>query len=116
MNVFKDFPKFGFLTQSQIDDLKNSDHTVIQRIEDNDDDLQCQIIDLILDKLNLDRDNEYYFDITTSINNSTFTINSIHNSDYGTYNIIVNDKLDLPQLPMTLYMPHLFTMIINNNF
>ena len=115
MNVFKDFPKFAFLTQSQIDDLKNSDHTVIQRIENNDVDLQCQMIDLISDKLNLDRDNEYYFDITVSINDLTFTINSIHNSDYGTYNIIVNDKLDLPQLPITLTMPQLFTKIINNN-
>ena len=112
MKVFKEFPNFAFLTQSQIDDLKNSDHTVIQRIEDNDIDLQCQMIDLIVDKLNLDRDNEYYFDITTSINDLTFTINSIHNSDYGTYNIIVNDKLDLQQLPMTLSMPQLFTKII----
>jgi hypothetical protein len=115
MNVFKEFPDFAFLTPSQIDDLKNSDHSVIQRIEDNDNDVECQMIDLIVDKLNLDRDNEYYFDITVSLNDLTFTINSIHESDYGTYNIIVNDKLDLPQLPMTLPMPHLFSMIINNN-
>ena len=114
MNVFKEFPNFAFLTQSQIDDLKNLDNSLIQRIEDDDSDVECQMIDLIVDKLNLDRDNEYYFDIIVSLNDLTFTINSIHESDYGTYNIIVNDKLNLPQLPMTLPMPHQFSMIINN--
>jgi hypothetical protein len=114
--VLKDFPSFAFLSKSEIDVLTNNDQSLIQRIEYYDCDIQSEMIDLIVDKLNLSNDNEYYFDIDVSLDDMTFKVNNVYDATYGTYSIILVDKLNFPELPMTFTMPTLFDKIIKNDF
>ncbi|PHX62560.1 MAG: hypothetical protein CK551_10620 [Planctomycetaceae bacterium] len=105
---------FGYLSDAQRDELA-ADADTEARMEDFDGEVDNAMIDPLLNQLGagLTRDDETYFDISVDLEAGEYTVHAIYDATYGTYGIRIHDKLDIPELPMTLPLPELFNQVVD---
>ena len=105
---------FGYLSDAQRDELA-ADADTEARMEDFDGDVDNAMIDRVLNQIQteLTRDDETYFDISVDLEAREYTVHAIYDATYGTYGVRIHDKLDIPELPMTLPLPELFNQVID---
>lgn len=105
---------FGYLSDAQRDELA-ADADTEARMEDFDGDVDNAMIDPLLNQIQTDltRDDELYFDISVDLEAGEYTVHAIYDATYGTYGIRIHDKLDIPELPMTLPLPDLFNQVVD---
>ena len=105
---------FGYLSDAQRDELQ-LDADTEARMEDFDGEVDNAMIDPLLNQIQTDltRDDELYFDISVDLEAGEYTVHAIYDSTYGTYGVRIHDKLDIPELPMTLPLPELFNQVVD---
>ena len=105
---------FGYLSDAQRDELA-VDMDAEARMEDFDGEVDNAMIDPVLSQIQTDltRDDELYFDIRVDLEAGEYTVHGIYDSTYGTYGVRIHDKLDIPELPITLPLPDLFNQVVD---
>jgi hypothetical protein len=105
---------FGYVSDAQRDELA-VDADTEARMEDFDGEIDNAMIDPLLNQIQTDltRDDETYFDISVDLEAGEYTVHAMYDATYGTYGIRIHDKLDIPELPMTLPLPELFNQVID---
>jgi hypothetical protein len=105
---------FGYVSDAQRDELA-ADADTEARMEDFDGEIDNAMIEPLLNQIQTDltRDDETYFDISVDLEAGEYTVHAMYDATYGTYGIRIHDKLDIPELPMTLPLPELFNQVID---
>jgi len=105
---------FGYLSDAQRDELA-ADADTEARMEDFDGEVDNAMIDHVLNQIQteLTRDDETYFDISVDLAAREYTVHAMYDATYGTYGIRIHDKLDIPELPITLPLPDLFNQVVD---
>ena len=105
---------FGYVSDAQRDELV-ADADTEARMEEFDGEVDNAMIDPLLNQIQtgLTRDDETYFDISVDLEAGEYTVHAIYDATYGTHGIIIHDKLDIPELPMTLPLPELFNQVVD---
>ena len=107
---------FGYLSDAQRDELA-ADADTEARMEDFDGEVDNAMIDHVLKQIQTEftRDDETYFDISVDLEARPpdYTVHAMYDATYGTYGIRIHDKLDIPELPMTLPLPELFNQVVD---
>ena len=105
---------FGYLSDAQRDELA-ADFDTEARMEDFDGEVDNAMRDQFINRLSIDPSQleEAYFDISVDLEAGEYTVHGIYDSTYGTYGVRIHDKLDVPELPITLPLPDLFYKVVD---